>query len=82
MELVLNTLKNLLNNMNNIIKILKRNVGLKIILSVLFSFILLVSYNITGHLILLRLSYIPLFYLSIIILMMVIYIISYIINGK
>jgi len=82
MELVLNTLKNLLNNMNNIIKILKRNVGLKIILSVLFSFIFLVSYNITVHLILLRLSYIPLFYLSIIILMMVIYIISYIINGK
>jgi len=68
--------------MDKLLDIIKKNIGLKLLISFFLTMGLLVSYNITGYDILLKLMYIPIAYVSLIILIMVIYIIVSIINGK
>jgi len=71
----LNTLKNILNNMDKIINAIKKNIGIKLLISLFLIITLTISYNITGYDILLKIMYIPIAFISIVILFMTISII-------
>ena len=71
----MNTLKNILNNMDKIINAIKKNIGIKLLISLFLIITLTISYNITGYDILLKIMYIPIAFISIVILFMTISII-------
>jgi len=71
----LNTLKNILNNMDKIINAIKKNIGIKLLISLFLIITLTISYNINGYDILLKIMYIPIAFISIVILFMTISII-------